>query len=198
MKSIKILSVILLLAIGVGMTAQSSKTNLYYTMGVPLGNTNDFIDKTSFRGMGFEYQYMFTDRLALGGVLQWSTFYQEFPEDTYQLDNGAITGYKYNYINTVPMYLTGTYYLAGDDATVIPYIGLGVGTYWLESRSDMGLYAGVDNTWHFGVIPKAGILVPFSYSTSLYIGFDYNIAIKNSEVDQQSWLGISVGFNFDY
>jgi len=167
-------------------------------MGVPMSNTNDFIDKTSFRGMGFEYQYMLTDRFAIGGVLQWSTFYKSMDKDTYPIENGDINGYQYRYINTVPMYVTGTYYLAGDDATIRPYIGLGVGTYWLEKRIDMGLYADVTNSWHFGLIPKAGILVPLSYSNSLYLGIDYNIAFKNSRLDQQSWLGISVGFNFDY
>jgi len=197
MKSLKIFSVILLVAIGVEMSAQS-KTNLYYTMGIPMGNTNDFIDKTSFRGMGFEYQYMLTDKFALGGVLQWNTFYKATGKITQPIDNGAINGYQYRYINTVPMYLTGTYYLAGDDATVRPYLGLGVGTYWLEKRTDMGMYTDYTNSWHFGMIPKAGILVPLSYSNSLYLGIDYNIAFKNSRLDQQSWLGISVGFNFDY
>jgi outer membrane protein len=197
MKSLKIFSVILLVAIGVEMTAQS-KTNLYYTMGVPVSNTNDFINKTSFRGMGFEYQYMLTDRFALGGVLQWSTFYEAMDKDTYPIENGEINGYQYRYINTVPMYATGTYYLASDDATIRPYIGLGVGTYWLEKRVDMGLYADIYNSWHFGLIPKAGILMPLSYSNSLYLGIDYNIAFKNSTLDQQSWIGISVGFNFDY
>ncbi len=197
MKSLKIFSVILLVAVGVEMTAQN-KTNLYYTMGIPLSNTNDFISKTSFRGMGLEYQYMLTDKFALGGVLQWSTFYEAMDKDTYPIEDGAINGYQYRYINTVPMYATGTYYIGSEDATIRPFIGLGVGTYWLEKEIDMGLYADVYNSWHFGLIPKAGLLIPFSYDTSLYIGVDYNIAFKNSTLDQQSWIGISVGFNFDY
>ena len=197
MKTFKILSVLLFIAIGANMTAQN-KTNIYYTMGMPMGNTNDYIDKTSFRGMGFEYQYLLSDNFALGGVLQWSTFYKSLPKDTYPINNGAITGYQYRYINTVPMYVTGTYYLASDDAKIRPYLGLGVGTYWLEKRTDMGLYTDIYNSWHFGLIPKAGILIPVSYSTSFYIGLDYNMAFKNNDMDTQSWLGISIGLDFDY
>ncbi|NPA35963.1 MAG: porin family protein [Chlorobi bacterium] len=199
MKTLKIFSIILLVAIGVEMSAQN-KTSIYYTMGIPMSNTSDYIDKTSFRGMGFEYQYLLTDNFAVGGVLQWSTFYQDLPKDTYPLadGSGAITGYQYRYINTVPMYLTGTYYLASDDATVRPYLGLGIGTYWMEQRTDMGLYSDINDTWQFSLVPKAGLLIPVSYSTSLYLGLDYNIGFKNSDLDQQSWLGISVGFNFDY
>lgn len=197
MKTLKIFSAVLLIALGVEMSAQN-KTSIYYTMGIPMSNTGDYIDKTSFRGMGFEYQYLLTDNFAVGGVLQWSTFYKSLPKDTYPLESGAITGYQYRYINTVPMYLTGTYYLASEDAKIRPYLGVGVGTYWLEKKTDMGLYTDITNSWHFGLIPKAGVLVPVSYSTSIYLGIDYNIAFKNSELDQQSWLGISVGFNFDY
>jgi len=197
MKTLKIFSAVLLIALGVEMSAQN-KTSIYYTMGIPMSNTGDYIDKTSFRGMGFEYQYLLTDNFAVGGVLQWSTFYKSLPKDTYPLESGAITGYQYRYINTVPMYLTGTYYLASEDAKIRPYLGVGVGTYWLEKKTDMGLYTDITNSWHFGLIPKAGVLVPVSYSTSIYLGLDYNIAFKNSELDQQSWLGISVGFNFDY
>ena len=198
MKSLRILSVILLVALGVEMSAQSNKTHLYYNMGFPMGNTKDFISKASFRGMGFEYQYLFNDNFALGGVLQWNTFYQDEPRQTYVKDNGAINGIKYKYINTVPLYVTGTYYIGSDDANIRPYIGLGVGTYWLEQRTDMGLFTDIYNSWHFGLIPKAGVLIPISYSTSLYLGVDYNIAFKNSDLDQQSWIGLSVGFDFDY
>jgi outer membrane protein len=198
MKSLRILSVILLVALGVEMSAQSNKTHLYYNMGFPMGNTKDFISKASFRGMGFEYQYLFNNNFALGGVLQWSTFYQDEPRQTYVKDNGAINGIKYKYINTVPLYITGTYYLASDDASIRPYVGLGVGTYWLEQRTDMGLFTDIYNSWHFGLIPKAGVLIPISYSTSIYLGVDYNIAFKNSDLDQQSWIGLSVGFDFDY
>jgi len=204
MKSIKILSIIALLAIGVNMTAQDNKTNIYYTMGFPMGDTKDYISKTSFRGMGFEYQYLFSDKFGLGGVLQWSTFYESDPRDTYDFTNnegvvnGAINGIRYKYINTVPMYITGTYYMASDDAKIRPYLGLGVGTYWLEKKTDMGLYTTIYNSWHFGLIPKAGILIPISYSTSVYIGLDYNLAFKNSDMDTQSWLGLSIGFDFDY
>ncbi len=199
MKSIKILSVIALLTIGVNLTAQN-KTNIYYLMGFPMGDTHDYISKSSFRGMGFEYQYLLSDNFALGGVLQWSTFYESDPRATYPIQdgNGAINGIRYKYINTVPMYLTGTYYLASDDAKVRPYLGLGIGTYWLEKRTDMGLFTDITNSWHFGLIPKAGVLIPVSFSTSIYVGLDYNLAFKNSELDTQSWLGLSVGFNFDY
>ena len=204
MKSLRILSFILLVAIGVGVSAQGNKTNIYYNMAFPLGNTKDFISKASFRGMGFDYQYVFQDNFALGGVLQWNTFYQSEPRQTYELDssegemNGAINGIKYKYINTVPLYVTGTYYLASDDAKVRPYIGLGIGTYWLEQRTDMGLFTTIYNSWHFALVPKGGILLPISYSTSIYIGLDYNIAFKNSDIDTQSWLGLGIGFNFDY
>jgi outer membrane protein len=198
MKSLRILAAVFLFAIGANMMAQGNKTNIYYNMGFPMGNTGDYISKASFRGMGFEYQYLFNEHFGLGAVLQWSTFYDSDPRQTYEIENGAINGIRYKYINTVPLYVTGTYYLAGDDAKIRPYLGLGVGTYWLEKKTDLGLFTDITNSWHFGLIPKAGVLIPVSYSTSIYLGVDYNIAFKNSELDQQSWIGLSVGFDFDY
>jgi outer membrane protein len=197
MKTLKLVTVVSLILLGVGITAQN-KTNLFYSMGVPMGETKDYIEKTSFRGMGIEFEKEVMDNLGVGGLIAWNTFYEAIPEDTYPLTNGAITGKQFRYLNTLPIMATASYYLASEEQMIRPYLGMGLGTYWIEQRTDMGLYSDVNKSWHFGLAPKAGIMVPISFSTSMYVGLNYNIAFKTSKLDQQSWLGINVGFSFDY
>lgn len=197
MKAIKYTFIIALTMVTFGVSAQN-KTNLHYSMAMPMGDTKDFIEKTSFRGMLLEFEKLIQPNIGVGIQLGWNTFYEAKPRATYPIENGAMTSNQYRYLNTIPIHITGKYYFAGDDAMARPFVGLGAGTNYTEQRNDNGLYSVVDKGWVMAIAPKAGVLVPLSYSTSLSVSLDYNMSFKSSKVPQQSWLGINVGFSFDY
>lgn len=197
MKNIKLLLIVVLATIGFGVAAQN-KTNLNYSIGIPMGDTKDFIGKTSFRGANIEFEHFFTDVIAGGIITGWNTFYEAKPRATYPISNGAITSQQFRYLNVLPIQITGKYYFAGDNATVRPFIGLNAGTYYAEQRNDNGLYSVSEKGWTWGLAPKAGVLFPISFSASLAVSLDYDVSFKSSKVPQQNWLGINVGFSWDY
>lgn len=203
MKTYKAIFILALFALGLGVNAQN-KTNAYYTMGIPMSDTKDYISKTSFRGAGLEFEHLVKANVGVGILVGWNTFYESLAKDTYPLSNinetvnGAITGKQYRYLNVVPMLATGKYYFTDEDHPIRPFAGLGVGTYYLEQKTDMGLYSDREKSWHFGLAPKAGVLIPLNYEVSVSVAIDYNIAFKTSKIDQQNWLGINVGFSWDY
>lgn len=47
------------------MQAQESYS-IQYVIGIPTDDLNDFIDRTSFRGLFFEYQYALTSQFIAG------------------------------------------------------------------------------------------------------------------------------------
>lgn len=163
-----------------------------------MGDTKDFISKASWRGALFEYERLIQPNIGVGLQFGWSTFYEEMPRDTYPLENGAITSKQYRYINSIPIQLTGKYYFTDDNSPFRPFVGVGTGTYYLEQRNDNGLFSSKEKGWVFAVTPKAGILIPLNYSTSISCSFDYNMTFESSNVPQQNWLGINIGFSWDY
>ena len=105
MKKIKILialSALLLSANGFG---QFVYTDVTYDMSVPLGNTSDFISKTSFRGMTLRVGRFVTDDLAVDVRFSWNTFYEAKDFETYTSDDGttSVTGKQFKYINSFPL-----------------------------------------------------------------------------------------------
>lgn len=163
-----------------------------------MGDTKDFIGKASFRGALFEFERLIQPNIGVGIQFGWNTFYEAMPRGTYPIKNGAITSNQYRYLNSIPIQVTGKYYFTGEESQFRPFVGLGFGTNYMEKRNDNGLYSVVEKGWVMAVTPKAGVLVPLSYSASVSLSFDYNYTAKSSKVPQQSWLGINVGFSWDY
>ncbi|MBK3517628.1 porin family protein [Carboxylicivirga marina] len=203
MKLLKYIFIVALTVVGLEVSAQS-KTNAFYGMAMPAGDTKDYVDPTSFRGANIEFERLVRPNIGVGILVGWNTFYEAKDRATYSLDNiegeanGAITSNQYRYLNAIPIQLTGKYYLGSDDAIIRPFIGLAGGTYYMEQRTDNGLFSTSYKGWTWSVAPKAGILVPLSYNASLALSVDYSTSFKTSDLGQQNWLGINVGFSWDY
>lgn len=197
MKLVKSLLIVALALVSLGVSAQN-KTNAYYGMALPMGDTKDYISPASFRGANIEFEKLVNPSMGVGFLIGWNTFYEAMDRGTYPLENGAITSNQYRYLNTIPIQAVGKYYFAGDDAVIRPFVGLAAGTYYMERRVDNGLFSSSDKGWTWSLAPKAGFLIPFNYRSSLAISLDYSTSFKSSDLPQQNWLGINVGFSWDY
>ena len=197
MKFIKFFSIAALTLISLELSAQN-KTNAFYGMAIPAGVTKDYISPASFRGGSIEFERLINPKTGLGLLVGWNTFYEAKGRNTYPIDNGEITSNQYRYLNAIPIQASGKYYFAGDDAAIRPFIGLAAGTYYMEQRIDNGLFSSSSKGWTFSLAPKAGFLIPLSYRTSLATSIDYSTSFKSDDLPQQNWIGINVGFSWDY
>ncbi|MBR8537537.1 outer membrane beta-barrel protein [Carboxylicivirga sediminis] len=199
MKLVKYIFIFALTIISLEVSAQT-KTNVFYGMALPMGDTKDYINPASFRGANIEFEKFVNPSIGVGLLVGWNTFYEAKDRATQPLPsgNGEITSNEYRYLNAIPIQATGKYYFADDDAVVRPFVGIAAGTYYMEQRRDNGLFSTSDKGWTWSVAPKAGLLVPVNYRTSLAISVDYSTSFKSSDVPQQNWLGINIGFSWDY
>ncbi|WP_185968951.1 OmpW family outer membrane protein [Carboxylicivirga sp. M1479] len=197
MKLIRSFLIVAFAVVSIGVNAQN-KTNAFYGMAMPMGDTESYISPTSFRGANIEFEKLVNPRVGVGLLVGWNTFYEAKDRGTYPIQNGEITSNQYRYLNAIPVQVTGKYYFAGDDAMIRPFIGLAGGTYYMEQRVDNGLFSSSAKGWTWSVAPKAGVLVPLSFRTSLALSVDYSTSFKSSDLEQQNWLGINVGFSWDY
>ncbi|WP_075602862.1 outer membrane beta-barrel protein [Saccharicrinis aurantiacus] len=186
-------------ALGIQLEAQEKYSIVGYSMGFGTGDTNEFIDQSSFSGFQLEFgQYVLEDKFSVGIQSGFQSFYKELPKTTYPLENGAVTGKQYRYLSAVPILANGMFYPFGQETKVIPHVGLGVGTYYIDKQLDMGLTSLYTTTWHFGLAPQLGASFPINYKTSINLNAQYNMAVKTSDNPAENWLSVSVGFRFIY
>lgn len=197
MKKNKILLTgIFVILIGMSSFAQGGGIwNFNWNMGFPMGETADFIGQPSFRGFSIEGRGFVTNKITIGGIGAWNVFYENLGEVTNTAGTKTINGYKRRYMNVMPLMVTGHYYFL--QGSVQPYIGVGVGTYYIESRDFMGIYYVQGKDWHFGFAPEVGVVMPFANSnTGININFKYNMAAKTKEEASYTWLGVNVGISY--
>ncbi|MCB2222456.1 MAG: hypothetical protein KQI35_18885 [Bacteroidetes bacterium] len=177
-------------------TAVASSQSLYsfdYTVSFGSGETADYIQSPSFRGITFEGRGFITDQVSLGGLFTWTTFYEELAGATFTYESAALTGTQYRYINAYPLLFQAHYYLGTDDLEPRAYLGGGFGAYKINQRTNMGVWSVEENNWHFGLSPEVGILLPVSFDTYLNVSFRYHYVFKAKETIDHSWFGLSLG-----
>jgi len=188
----KILILIAFIAFGYSSYSQSMH-GLSYSMALPVGETSDFISKYQWRGFAVEGKYFLTDNVTLGWQSGWNTMYQE-ESGTFVDGTRTRTGTQYNYLNIWPALFTFNYFF-GYDGDVQPYLGAGIGTYYVKQRNQMGLFATNYDVWNFGLAPEVGVLIPLNLNSNFFINMKYNYGINgNDDVGNYSYLTFNVGF----
>jgi opacity protein-like surface antigen len=163
-------------------------------VGVPFSETKDYVAKTSWLGFSIEGRQFVTGSITLGISAGWQTFYEKAYRSSEQ-GSRTVTGTQYRYENIFPALATGHLYFGSPDAAKY-YVGAGIGTYWIEQRTEVGLYAATNDEWHFGFAPEIGVVLP-SGSTSWVLLARYNYALEAGDQPEQQWLTIQVGLQYN-
>ncbi|MBS0001423.1 MAG: hypothetical protein KFF73_20725 [Cyclobacteriaceae bacterium] len=187
----KRITTIILILISSSVFSQSMH-GLTYSMALPVGETSDFISNVSWRGFTIDGKYFINDRMTLGWTTGWQTMY-ESESGTFVDGTQSATGIQYRYLNVLPILLTSHYFFH-EDGEMQPFLGIGAGTFWIESKANMGLFSDTEDNWHFGLAPEAGILFPVSFQSNLYISLRYSNAFPSNGSITYSYLSLNVGF----
>jgi len=190
--------VALLLAMAFAQPVQAQRAgywswNAKYSTVMSAGeSTKDFADSFSWRGATFDIERAASDNLTLGLSFGWHVL-NEKTSGTSEFPDGAISGTAWRYINSAPILLSANYFM-GQRGRTRPYIGLGGGTYWIENRTEAGIFAVENSNWHLGAMGEVGIVVPRPGGTSLTLSARWNQAFETNET-QRSYLTFSLGYS---
>lgn len=172
---------------------QESLWSVTYQMSVPMGDTKDYIGKTSFRGFGIEGRAFVDNNVSIGGGAHWNVFYEKKDKVTADVsDNVTATGTLFNYINAFPFYANVAYYL-NEGSYIRPYAAMNVGVIYSLYRTDVGLYTITQEPWKFSLAPEIGVLIETYGGANFTVNLRYNYGLETSDVDPLSYLGINVG-----
>ena len=183
--------------------AQTSLWTANWDIASGSGDTGDFIDETSFGGFSIDGRYFVEENISVGGSMSWQVFneiYDNLPPIELEGSNGVtghISGTQYRYSNMFPLLFTGHLYV-DTGGSIMPYVGMGIGTIYLEERLDIGLVSFSDDSWGLGLQPSIGVFVPFgASSTGVNLAFKYTYGTNSGLLtDSLSMFNFSIGFGF--
>jgi len=175
-----------------------SMWSLQWEAALPVGETRSLMKNNSYKGISFEYKKCFRQNIIYGGRVAYNSFYENKGLSTIEIDNTLVSGYFQNYMNIVPIMLTAGYLF--NNRQLVPYAGLGVGTYYIQSKSITGSQTYItENAWHFGFSPEVGLTIPFIVSNfGLNLNAKYNYAVKTKNTPGHSWFSFGIGLSFMY
>lgn len=174
--------------------AQESLFSVQYSVGFPVGNLKDFNSSASFRGINFEYRYMVQPTVSIGLETGYNLFYNRLDYDTYTQGTRSLSGIQYRYTHAVPVLATADYYLK-PDANFNPFVGLGIGTMYVNRDLDMGMFTLENDDWQFVLRPQVGAVISLQ-------GFDFMLAakymsgFKSNELDATNYFTLNIGLIF--
>jgi outer membrane protein W len=164
---------------------------------------NDYISKTSLSGWRFEYRKGIKHNLSIGIGLSWSAFDEYINTKTYSNSGQtkAITTDMIRQVYTLPITLTGHYYLNTKSKIMQPFAGLGLGTQYAEHKAYLNIYELIETNWGFTARPELGALFAFSSHSPMrgLLSFGYNYATNDNKafnVNNWSHFTINIGIGF--
>lgn len=201
---IKYFIVILMLS-SASLFAQDFLGALMYNTAMPMGTTKEFISDYSWKGFSFEGRSFTNKNWSFGGMFGWNIFDKRLDE-TVEIDEGTtgttVTGTQIRYTNSFPIMVNGHYHFGKRRDSFRPFLGMGLGTYYIVQRFELGVLQLETSNWHFGLAPEAGVLLALSRTTSLMFSVKYNYAFSagktvfGSTDNTQSYLGFNIGLAF--
>jgi opacity protein-like surface antigen len=132
--------------------------------------------------------------LGIGG--SWHVFYQNQGYTTVELSGtSALSGNEYRYINAFPIMAIGRY-LFKSQGIFTPFIGTGLGTAYVEQRTDIGSIPFESRAWHLAVAPELGGIIEVGYRTNLFVNARFTNAFRTRDMDNLSIAGINLGITY--
>lgn len=171
-----------------------SQTNfaLNYTVGIPTGETKDFIGKTSFRGVSLDFSYFMDYQFEIGFSTGWQIFYEDYGYQTEVQGTQTLTSTRKNYINSIPLYATGTYFFTKKQ-DLRPYFTLGAGTIYNQIDENIGFYTFSNSGWQFGLRPELGIRKKVNYGFGVTASARYNYGFETKDIPELSYYTVALG-----
>lgn len=184
---------ILICTLSLTAMAQSSMGGVTYQISMPMAESKDFIQKTSFRGFGIEGRHFVSSGLSIGLSANWNVFH-EATDKLIILEQASVSGNQNRIINSFPLLATAHLYLGKVQDEVTGYLGLGVGGYRINKTLQLGVFTLEEGNWHFGLAPEIGFLIPIGWDSNFQISMQYNYALESGDASAYRYWGLKLGF----
>ncbi len=170
---------------------RNDTVKLTYGTAVGMGATHKFTPDFSFIGVAADWRTRVTDNFWPGFTIAWQVLYsKEYQTRTYK--DITFSGTVATTLNVFPLLADADWYFLTDRGGIRPYAGLGLGAYAAEHRIDWNIWTVQDTTWHFGLAPEVGVVLPTG-SFDLVVTTKFNYAFKSGGWDEILFWNFNIG-----
>ncbi len=173
-------------------TAAQNKFSITYSIGFPTGETSDYFESTSWRGVNVDYHHFLQENVAIGFSTGWQVFNDNRGYVTETTGTETLSGFRYNYLNSFPLLVTGSYFFRRGE-TISPYASLGAGLVYNEFSEDTGLLRDERTGWPFSIRPEIGVDFEVGYNVGIRTSFRYNYVASGDKLPSLPYFAINVG-----
>jgi hypothetical protein len=193
------LALLIVTTLATAAQAQYGMGVVTYDVNFPAGDLKEYTDNESWRGLTIEGRKFFAPQISAGLSWSWRTFHEN-SDELIEFEGGAASGNQFRRFYVSPILAVFHFYLFDQysNARFLPFAGLGIGTYWIEKKLDMGVYIISDSNWHFGLMPEVGFMVPVGYSSHMIAAFHYDYAFGNNDAGPYDYWGFKIGATFSH
>ena len=170
-----------------------------WNYNIPVSNA-DYISSSSSAGGKVGYRFRISEsRFSIGLDVNWATYDEYRPRETFEQPRGATTTDYFNYIYNYGAVVSAQYsFPLGEKELFVPYGGIGVGANYNVYRVYYNVFQNEDKGPGFLVRPEAGMLIRFGERRSLgaIVGISYDYSTNKSEDfgnENFSSFGVQVG-----
>jgi hypothetical protein len=162
-----------------------------YSIGFPHGGLHDYTGEVSPRGFDLTLAWPVFKSLFVGAGFGFNSFYQEKDRTTYEVDNTAITGKLYRYVDYWSFSAVAQYVFLKPKSVVRPYVGVRVGVAALSMTTLVVDLAYQDAPAGFLVVPEAGVNFNLSKQLALYASYQLNYSTASVQGATQDFSSLS-------
>ena len=166
---------VLILSLSIQIFSQDLLTGLTYSIAVPTGETKDFITEPSFTGLTLDLRKFVSYNVSIDFLIGWNGFEEE-TRDLISIPNADVSGTQRRLMNAFPI-MIATHYYFGEGTEFRPFIGAGVGMYFIYQKFELGLAELESSKWHLGIEVDAGLVYLLETIYAL-INVRYHYAFK--------------------
>jgi hypothetical protein len=200
MKKVYITTALLCFVAATGF-AQKSLFGVGWNINFP--KNDGYLTKTSYAGGKLEYRHFINQNFSVGAALDWTTFEQHLPKQTFEKPDGssAVTSDFIIQSYHLPVTAIGHYYWK-QTKILRPYVGVALGGNYVEQSLYYNVYVSDENNWGFVVRPELGTLIipgGIFQGWGIIVAANYSYATNKTEIINKSDfknVGVTLGFVF--
>jgi hypothetical protein len=166
-----------------------------YSIGIPMGNFSNIVDKVSLRGWSVNILYGASDQLSIGLAAGFQDFYQKYPRTIFHDEGSDISAVISNSVQIIPVMVKAKY-LFSKEGIIRPFGAIAAGANFARYDKYYGQFVDSRSKVGFAAQPEAGIHIPVGTykNAGVEIAAAYNIMpFKYNAAENLNHVSIKAG-----
>ena len=172
---------------------------IQWNISMPTGDFENYMNETSVRGIEFGGNYYFETNVTVGGAIGYGAFFKKTGKITVDYNNNTVTAVHFRDLYSYYFLAEGGYAYQSD-LFITPYARIGIGAYYSEQATQIGLMYWREENWNFGIRPEVGALLEIPNSgVGFIVNAKYNTIFNYiDDINNLSYITIGIGFVFGF